>query len=355
MHLQTRVKKILWFYRQDIKVLSMEILDIPKVELHRHLELSIRHSTLRELAPRFGIEIPDDKTFADRFLITEPMADLKSVLDKFLDTQLLLADEEILERITYEACEDAFNEGIFICELRYSPTFVMNRHDNLSFTKIHEAILKGIKRAEKDLPMAVGLICTIQRTLPVKEAEKVTQFAIDNKETFIGLDLADNEKGFDSKPFAPFFVKAKKAGLRISVHCGELRSPKAPRYIKDAIDYLGAERVGHGVQIYRDQEIMDFVREKEVTLELCLTSNWLTNAVDSIQDHPFRTIMKAGIRTTINTDDPGIFNIDMNHEYKLLRDLHGFTLEEFKKCNEIAKEASFISEDKKNKVWPIAQ
>ena len=330
----------------------MEIHKIPKVELHRHLELSIRHSTLRELAPDFGIEIPDDKTFADRFLITEPMTDLKSVLDKFLDTQWILANEDILERITYEACEDAFNEGIRICEFRYSPTFIVHRHDNLSFTKVHEAISRGIKRAEKEFPMAVGLICIIQRTLPIEEAQKVTQFAIDNKDSFIGLDLADNEQGFDSKPFSPLFSKAKEAGLGISVHSGELRVPEAPRYIKDAIDYLGAERIGHGVQIYQDPKMMEFVKEREITLELCLTSNWLTNAVDSPQDHPFRTIMEAGVRTTINTDDPGIFNIDMNHEYQLLQDLHGFTLEEFKRCNKIAKEASFISEDKKNKAWP---
>ena len=329
----------------------MEIQDIPKVELHRHLELSIRHSTLRELAPCFGIEIPDDKAFADRFLIMEPMTDLKAVLDKFLDTQLLLADEDILERVTYEVCEDAFNEGIRICELRYSPTYIIDRHDNLSFTKIHEAIVRGVRKFEKDFPMAVGLICIIQRILPVKDAEKVIQFAIDNKDTFIGLDLADNEKGFDSKPFAPLFLKAKEASLRISVHSGELRDPDAPKYVKDAIEYLGAERIGHGVQIYRDSTMIDFVREKGITLELCLTSNWLTNAVDSIQAHPFRQLMEAGVRTTINTDDPGIFNIDMNHEYRLLQNQHGFTLEEFAKCNEIAKEASFISEDKKNKFW----
>lgn len=343
----------MWFIWQHTKISLMEIHKIPKVELHRHLELSIRHSTVRELAPHFGIEIPDDKAFANRFLVTEPMVDLKSVLDKFLDTQSLLGDEDILERVTYEICEDAFNEGIRICELRYSPTFVIHRHDNLSFTTAHEAIMKGIKRAEKDFPMALGLICTIQRTLPIEDAERATQFAIDNKDDFIGLDLADNEDGFDSKPFAPLFLKAKEAGLRITVHAGEARVPQAPGYIKDAIEYLGAERIGHGVQIYHDPKMMDFVREQGVTLELCLTSNWLTNAVDSIQAHPFKKIMGAGVRTTINTDDPGVFNINMNHEYRLLQDLHGFTLEEFKQCNETAKEASFISGDKKNQVWPL--
>ena len=329
----------------------MNIREIPKVELHRHLELSIRHSTLYELAPRFGIEVPDEETFASRFLITEPMQDLESVLDKFLDTQWLLADEDILERVTYEACEDAFHEGVRICELRYSPTFIKDRHDNLSFEKIHEAIIKGVESAERDFPIAVGLICVIQRILPLQDADRVAQFAIDNKETFIGLDLADNEKGFDPKPFAPFFMRAKQAGLGITVHAGELKDPGSAKNVRDAIEYLGAERIGHGVQIYQNREVADFVKDHGATLELCVTSNFLTQAVGSIKEHPFRSLMESGIKTTINTDDPGIFNTDMNREYQLLRDFHGLTLEEFKRCNEVAKEASFISEDKKNSVW----
>lgn len=330
----------------------MNLRDIPKVELHRHLEMSVRHSTLRELAPHFDIELPDEEAFTRRFLITQPMKDLKTVLDKFLDTQLLLADEDILERVTYEACEDAFQEGILICELRYSPTFIMDQHDNLSFTKIHEAIVKGMTRAERDFPIAVGLICTIQRILPLQEAERVIQFAIENKDTFIGLDLADNEKGFDPKPFSPFFLKAKGAGLGITVHAGELRDPESAHNIKDAIEFLGAERIGHGVQTHGNPEVTCLVRDREVVLELCVTSNWLTHAVDSVATHPFRKLMEEGIHTTINTDDPRTFNIDMNHEYQVLRDHHDFSLEDFHRCNEFAKKASFISENKKNAVWP---
>ncbi|MEK6556664.1 MAG: adenosine deaminase, partial [Bdellovibrionota bacterium] len=180
---------------------ATEIQALPKVELHRHLELSLRHSTIKELAPQFGIEIPDEATFASRFLIDQPMNDLGSVLNKFLDTQLLLASDEILERIAYEACEDAFKiENIRLLELRYAPTFVTYRHPDLDFDKIHQAIVRGVQRAEKDFKMAVGLVCIIQRILTVADAERVTDFAIDNKDTFVGLDLADNEVGFDSKP-----------------------------------------------------------------------------------------------------------------------------------------------------------
>ncbi len=330
----------------------MEISKIEKVELHRHLELSLRPSTIRELAPQFGIEVPDEQTFKDKFIITEPMVDLGAVLNKFLDTQLLLASEEILERISFEACEDAYNEGIRILELRYAPTFVLDRHENLTFEKIHQAIVKGIRRAEETYPMAVGLICIIQRILPVKTGEAVTQFAIDHKDTFLGLDLADNEEGFDSKPFSPFFHKAIDAGLKVTVHAAEILTEKSPTYIMDAVEHLGATRIGHGVQIHRDPKMIEYAIKKNLVLELCPTSNYLTGAVPgTVADHPFRKLFDAGVKTTINTDDPGIFATDMNMEYEILKKHHDFTQAEFEKCNDWAASASFIAKDKKQKVW----
>jgi adenosine deaminase len=330
------------------------VLALPKVELHRHLELSLRPSTIRELAPSFGIDVPDERTFNARFIIEKPMRDLGQVLSKFLDTQLLLASEEILERITYEACIDAFKEGVRVLELRYAPTFVRNRHEHLSFQMIHNAINKGARRAEADFPIAVGLICIIQRILPVKEAEKVTNFAIDNKDSFVGIDLADNEEGFDSKPFAPFFARAKDAGLGITIHAGEVNLPKAPRYVKDAIEHLGASRIGHGVQIYRDQAMIDYVIRKGVVLELCATSNHLTQAIPGgLKNLPFRKLFQAGVRVAFGTDDPGIFNTDLLKEYKILNTVCGFTVDELTQCNHVAAHASFISQNKIRAVWPI--
>ncbi len=330
-----------------------QLIKLPKVELHRHLELSIRHSTIKELAPNFDIDLPDEQTFLDRFVIREPMRNLGDVLNKFLDTQLLLASEEILDRITYESCIDAFNEGIRVLELRYAPTFVRHRHESMSFQKIHNAIVKGMRRAESECAIAVGIICIIQRILPVKDAEAVTAFAIENKDSFIGLDLADNEDGFDSKPFSPFFMRAKSAGLGITVHAGEVNLPSSPRNVKDAIDYLGATRIGHGVQIYADPEVIQYVRNRGVVLELCPTSNYLTQAVSGgFSDLPYRQLFDSGVRVTFNTDDPGIFATNLVHEYEILREHCGFTIEDLKRSNETAKSASFISQNKIAKVWP---
>lgn len=285
-------------------------------------------------------------------MILEPMRDLGTVLNKFLDTQKLLASAEILERIAYEACVDAYvNEGTRILELRYAPTFIQQGHD-MSFEQIHEAIMTGIARAEREHPIAVGVICIIQRILPVKDAERVTDFAIAHKDTFVGLDLADNEEGFDSKPFAPFFMKAKKAGLGITIHSGEAPHPKAASWVMDAVDVLGATRIGHGVQIYRDPKIMETVRERGIVLELCPTSNMLTNAVPDLRQHPLKKFLDFGLRATINTDDPGIFNTNMNREYRIAREQIGMSPEDLDKCAQIAAEGSFIPLAKRQKVWP---
>lgn len=325
---------------------------LTKAELHRHLELCLRPETIFELAPQFGIALKSQRDIQDRFMILEPMKDLGTVLNKFLDTQKLLATPEILERIAFEACEDVYrNENVRIVEFRYAPTFIAQGHD-MTFAQIHEAIVRGVRRAEESYPMAVGLIAIIQRILPFADAERVTKFAIENKDTFVGLDIADNEEGFDSKPFAPLFVQAKKAGLGITVHSGEAPHPKAASWVMDAIEVLGAERIGHGVQIYRDEQVMKTVRDRKIPLELCLTSNMLTGAVPELADHPFKKLMDFGVLTTLNTDDPGIFNTNMNREFRIAHQMQNLTLEELDNCSQIAAEHSFIPLAKRQKVWP---
>lgn len=324
---------------------------IPKVELHRHLELSLRKSTIMEIAKDHGFDLSKAGAYEHHFVIQEPMQDLGSVLHKFLDTQKLLSSAEILERIAYEACEDAHNEGIKLLELRYAPTFVQLDHD-LSFDEIHQAFVKGCSRAEKDFNMAVGLICILQRILGVEVANTVTDFAIANKDTFVGLDLADNEVGFEAKPYASCFQKAKKAGLKITVHAGEALEPNSEQNIMVSVQDLGATRIGHGIQVIRNEKILKYVVDNGIVLEVCPKSNWLTSAVPSLQDHPINSLREKGVKVTVNSDDPGIFESSLLVEYRLLEENLGWTKADFEAVNETAAQASFIPLEKKQKVWP---
>ena len=327
---------------------------IPKVELHRHLELSLRMSTLKELLPQVGIEVPaDELEFRRQLLVTEPMGDLESVLKKFLATRAVLNSEEILTRITFEAIEDAVAEGVRILELRFAPTFVIGGHAHMDFEKIHRAVMRGREMAERaGLPISVGFLMLIQRILPPESAAFVTDFAIDHKNDLVGLDLADNEQSADASIFAPHFMRAKKAGMHITVHSGEDDFAGAPEAVRTAIEKLGAERIGHGVQIYKSAEMMKFVRDRKVALELCPTSNWLTNAVKSTAAHPFRFLMEQGVPVTINSDDPGVFAIDLLNEYEILNRDQNMTHAEFDSCSDTAAAFSFIPLADKQKHWP---
>lgn len=330
-----------------------QLRSLPKVDLHRHLDCSMRWSTMIELAPQVGIDLPkDDDGRRAELLVTEPMNDLDSVLKKFLHAQKLLASEEILTRLAFEACEDAFNDGVLALELRYAPTFIADGHSHLTYDKIQNAFEKGLAMARSRWPMAVGLIAIIQRIRPVEEAAKVMDFVVDRRDGFIGVDLADNEDGFLPAPFAPLFMKAKKAGLRITVHSGEAPHADSPRWVKDSIELLGAERIGHGIQIVRDPAIIDLVRRNGVTLEICPHSNALTRAFPREEDHPLRTLWNAGVKIALGSDDPGVFCSTLTDDYEIAQRVHGFTAADFARANDIAASASFLPKQELRKAWP---
>ena len=327
---------------------------LPKIDLHRHLDCSMRWSTLLEIANTLKLDFPKNPELQQKhFLVTEPMINLGSVLNKFLIAQKLLASTEILERLAFEACEDAFNDGVRILELRYAPTFIADGHPTLTFETIHQAFLKGLARAKKQMPIATGLICILQRTLPLPQVDQVTKFAIENKKTFLALDLADNEEGFEPKAFASYFESARKAGLHITVHSGEAPSSKASQRIQDSIEVLGAERIGHGVQVVHDPQLMNMLINKNIPLEVCPYSNYLTQAFTTFENHPLKQLYQANVPLTLNSDDPGIFASTLSDDYYLAHIYHQFKLEDFKKCNEIAFQHSFISETEKSNAWKI--
>lgn len=328
-----------------------QLRSLPKIDLHRHLDCSMRWSTITDIANKMGMNLGTRPSlFRDSFLINDKMKDLPSVLKKFLNAQKVLHSEEILTRLAYEVCEDAYNDNIVMMELRYSPTFIAEGHPKLTFEKIHKALMKGITFAEKKFGMAVGLIGIIQRNKPLAEAKKVMSFFISHKKDYVGVDLADNEEGFDPKPFAPLFQGAKKAGLHITVHSGETPSPKAGDWMIDAIELLGAERIGHGIQCIHHPAVMALLKSKSIPLEVCPLSNWLTQAFPTFEGHPLRKLQDAGVLLTLNSDDPGVFGSTLTDDYDIAQKYHDFDLEEFKRINRIAFNKSFIPAAKK-KSW----
>ena len=331
----------------------MNVNALPKVELHRHIEGAIRYETMKEWV-RTDRLLPASSTeaqFREFILIDKPVDGLKVFLEKFGLIHRVLSSAARIQRMAFEACQDAYAEGVRVLELRYSPVFIQGERKDLSFDQIHAAILAGIQAAVKECPMAVGLIGILGREWDLPTATRVTDFFIANRDTFIGMDLANDEANFDGKPFAGLFRKARNAGLHLTVHAGESLIPTSSQSILSALDDLGAERLGHGVQIHRDPALMEQVARRGVILELCPTSNVLTRSIPSIAAYPIRQIRAAGVRTCINADDPGVFDYDLNHEYGMLAKLHGLTEADFAAMNRDALDSSFIRDDLKRKAF----
>jgi adenosine deaminase len=319
----------------------VNVREIPKTELHCHLEACFRPETVMEVGKTLGLDIPQDpEVFHREWLLTRPLANLEVALARFVDIQRIWCSPEVIERMTFEACEDAVEQGIRAVEFRYAPDFIAFGKPHLDREKIHRAVLRGIERAA-GLDLEVGLIGIVQKTLPLGDAARTVDFIVDCAETFIALDFADKDT-HELRAYAPMVDKARKAGLHLTVHAGEEPGPHAARQVRDAIEILGAERIGHGIHIIDDAGVMALVRENNVVLEVCPTSNWLCNSVASTRAHPIRRLMEAGVPVTINSDDPGLFGIDLCHEYALLQREHGFTREEFERCNAVAAGHSFL-------------
>ena len=326
--------------------------NIQKVELHCHLEACFQPHTVKEIGQTLGLDIPDDPgVFRQEWLITEPVDNLELALKKFANIQKLWGSEETIERLAFEACEYGVEQNIRIFELRYSPDFIRAANPRLSFEKIHEAIVRGVARAKRP-DFAVGLIGIVQKTLSLEDATYTTDFIINYKEAFVGIDMADMDIGFGIRRFAPLMLKAKQAGLHVTLHSGEENVPEAAQQVRVAVEELGAERIGHGIYIYRDPEVMNFIKRENVLLELCPTSNRLTNSVPSIRAHPLRKLMEAGVMVSINSDDPHLFGIDLCHEYDILHSELGLTEEDFDRINNDAAVCSFLPFEEKQRVWP---
>ena len=327
-----------------MRLISPLIQKINKAELHRHLDCSMRFSRMLEVASKIKMPIPLDlEAQRDFFLLKTPAKDLKHALSKFNHAQQLLLNKEILEDLAFDTVIEGAGENIRLMELRYAPTFVQQKHQPISWEQIHQAFLSGINKAlQIHTNMAVGLILIIQRNLDSKTIESLIDFAIENKESLIGIDLADDEDGFEAKIFQSPFNRAKNAGFHITVHAGEVPTQQSIKNIEDSIQLLHADRIGHGVQAIHSKKIMRLLIDKKIPLEVCPSSNYLTQAFPKREDHPVKMLINEGVTITINTDDPGIFDYTLSEELEYIHQNFNIDLSTIKQLQFNAFQYSFI-------------
>lgn len=311
-----------------------------QTELHRHLDVSTRPATVLELAQKEGIEAQSTSlaSFREKLLIREPMTDLAAVLAQFTMFQRVLARPEYIERVGQEVVEDCYAEGTRRVELRFSPSFVC-KFNGLPWEEALASFERGVARGLGNCPgMQTGFLCIASREYGVEAVERTVEFYLQHQKRFIGMDLAGNE--VPCRQFVQAFAKAKKAGARITIHAGEGTSPEN---IWEAIELLGAERIGHGVASVEDPELLKYLAKNRICLEVCPTSNLLTRVARDYASHPLPRILRAGVPVSINTDDPGIFGITLPGEFEACLGPMKLSLAELEKCKKFAYEASFLN------------
>lgn len=331
----------------------MDYRKLPKVELHRHLDASIRIGTVYELARKHNIDVKA-ATLAEldqKITIRKPMKNLEDVLHSFLTTQKVLVSYEGIKRVAFENVEDCFLEGIKLVELRFAPVYIA-KDKKLGFDEIIEGVIDGITEGMNKYDIQVGLIHIMPRSLDLKQNLQSTEDILryrksshKNADRLFGIDLADLETPESFVDYAPSIAKAKKEGLGVTIHSGEDSSAE---HVRKTIEIFHADRIGHGIQIAKDPDVIKLVKDRNVALEVCPTSNWLTQCVKRIEDHPLKFLYDQGVKVTLNSDDPQIMGIDLVNEYEVAEKL-GMNREEFMQMNKWALEKSFVDpEIKKN-------
>lgn len=322
--------------------MAVDLKTMPKVDLHRHLEGAIRLQTLIDLYRDAGEPLPEStpEELAPRAQVLAPMESLEAVLAFFEIAQRAFRDPEAAERIASDAVEDLALDGVRLAELRFSPEFLCAPH-GLDWDEAFAAIVRGVHRAAREHDVTVGLIAIVSRNYGMVSAERTVDFALRHREQLVGFDLADAEQSYPPSVYVDVLAPLADAGLPLTAHYGESTGPQFPR---EAIEALGVRRLGHGVSVAWDPEVTALARERHITLEMCPTSNHRTHAVATIAGHPARRMLDEGVSVTINTDDPGLFGIDLTHELTVCRDDLGFTDDDLRRVTENAIEASFVDE-----------
>lgn len=319
--------------------------DFPLVELHRHLDGSVRLETILEIGLKNEVGLPANTLEELRpfVQVTEPKPSVLSFFEKFKWLTLVMVDYDACRRIAYENVEDAKNEGIDHIELRFSPWFMAEAH-RLDPAAVTEAVVDGIQRGREDHHVSVNLIGIISRTYGPEICFKELDALLTQKDHIIALDLAGDEANYPAELFVKHFKIARNAGWHSCPHAGESAGPES---IWQAINLLGAERIGHGVSAIQDPALMDYLSSNQIGIESNLTSNVQTNTVPDYPSHPIKAFLQSGIKASLSTDDPGISAIDINHEYNIAAVKSGLSTEEIHQSQKNALECTFLSDSEK--------
>lgn len=318
---------------------------LPLIDLHRHLDGNVRLETILDLGTQHNLPLPamDVEGLRPYVQVTEPQVSVMAFIEKFDWLTRVMVDYDACRRIAYENVEDAYLEGIDYVELRFSPWFMSEPH-NLDPANVVAAVIQGVEQGLQAFDIKAKLIGIISRTYGLEIAELELAALLEHHEKLVGLDLAGDEANYPPELFSEHFHRAAEVGWNITVHAGESAGPES---VWNAIELLGASRIGHGLRAIEDPELMSYLAENQVGIESSITSNVQTSSVPRYADHPIRAFLEAGILASINTDDPVISNIDLRHEYEVAAPAAGLTPDQIWQAQRNALAIAFLSPEER--------
>ncbi|HWP82998.1 MAG TPA: adenosine deaminase [Bacteroidota bacterium] len=325
---------------------------LPKVLLHDHLDGGVRPSTVIELAKDIGykkLPTTDAGDLAEWFHRGATRGSLPLFLEGFEHTCGVMQTEEALERVAYEMMEDMKNDGVVYVETRFAPVF--HTQKGLHWETVVKSVLEGLERGKKDFGVEYGLILCAMRNMKPSISQEIAELAVDfRNQGVVGFDLAGEEGGYPPKKHVDAFHYIQRENFNITIHAGEAFGKES---IWQAIQWCGAHRIGHATRLIEDMKLKDgqvmsmgtlaqYVLDKRIPLEICLTSNVHTGAVEKLEDHPFGVYYRYKFRVTLNTDDRLMSNITLSDEYATAVDVFGLTIEDLEKLTINAMKSAFI-------------
>ena len=313
---------------------------LPKAEQHVHIVGSIRPETLLWLVEEGGMKRPfETAEDARRFYQYRDFPHFISTYSALIDC---ITEEGQFERIAYEMLERDSHCNVRYVEASFSaPDHVLK---GLDYGRMLDAINSGVQRARHDF----GILCNLRIDLVRNYGPEVGMDVLDwiegKGDNIVSVDIGGSEEAFPPKPYAPVFRRAREIGLHLVAHAGEAAGAES---VWEAVRDLGVERIGHGLAARTDTRLMDRLKERGIAIEACPSSNVKTGAIPSLEGHPIRTFFDRGLLVTANTDDPAMFDTDMNNEYLQIRSRLNFTIQELFGLSLNAIDSSFLPEDER--------
>jgi len=309
-----------------IEVTAEVLAALPKTDLHCHLDGSMRLKTILELAEKEKVKLPagDEDSLAKVIHMGETCTNLEEYLVAFDLTCSVLQTEEALYRAAYELGIDAASENVRYIEVRYAP--VLHQQRGLRLTTVVDSVLEGLRAAKHEKRVKYGVILCGIRHMSPETSLRLAELCVAYKNRgVVGFDLAGAEANFPAKQHKEAFQLILKNNVNCTAHAGEAYGPES---IAQALHALGSHRIGHGVRLREDGDLLNYVNDHRIPIECCLSSNVQTRAITGIASHPLKFYFDYGLRVTINTDNRLMTNTTVTKEYLIAHQALGLSLED---------------------------